>query len=62
MLLNTGAVTVLCQNRTAMAKGDFGEAFMGKHFQQAKENQCMQFIFFFFFKKSYFSSWAEQKH
>lgn len=34
---------MLCHNRTAtMAKGDLGEAFLGKGFQQARGNCCLQ--------------------
>lgn len=55
------AAAVMCQDRTAAAKGDFGEAFMAKHFQQVKENQCMQCINQKT-ERSCFSSWVEQKH
>lgn len=43
MLLNTGAVPVLCHDRTAStAKGNLGEASLGKCFQQAHGSCCKQ--------------------
>lgn len=43
MLLHPGAVRVLCHNRTATtAQGHLGEAFLGKRFQQAHGNCCVQ--------------------
>lgn len=68
VLLNPGAVLMLCQHRAAMAKGDFKEVFLWKCCQQGDKNECVQFIE----KKkehrkkrrkrSCFSSWVEQKH